>query len=510
MERIRKQPFSVVLLDEFEKAHPNVWDLFLQVFDDGRLTDANGRVADFRHAIVILTSNLGATSHHVADIGFLRGSGGASSEEQVLLAISRQFRPEFVNRLDKIIVFRPLSRALMREILEKELARVLERRGFSRREWAVEWESSAVEFLLDKGFSPEMGARPLRRAIDQYLLAPLALTLVEHKFPDGDQFLFVRSNGKAIEVEFVDPDAPAPADNEPAPPREASLAIAAMILQPLGQDAERKALAGRWGQTNAQLAASEWTSLKQTLNDETGAPDIWSRLDRQVLFARRSLVDRVEEAGRTVERLLARLEPRAGQSGSASRELVARCGLQLYLVEQGIADALAGAPVEALLSAEPVFDQASDPDAQAAWCARIVRMYRLWADRRHMQFAEIAQPGGPPILQVAGFGAFRTLENEAGLHILERAGAGTGRRMTVRVKVAAGPVREPKPAEAYRVFSELLASSEESGAVVRRYRDKPAPLVRDAKAGWRTGRLDAVLGGDFDLIGGLREASAVG
>ena len=103
-------------------------------------------------------------------------------------------------------MFRPLTRDLMREILKKELNRVLERRGLKYREWAVEWEASAQEFLLEKGFSPEMGARPLKRAIDQYLIAPLAATIVEQRFPEGDQFVFVRSDGRAIQAEFVDPD----------------------------------------------------------------------------------------------------------------------------------------------------------------------------------------------------------------------------------------------------------------------------------------------------------------
>jgi ATP-dependent Clp protease ATP-binding subunit ClpC len=387
---------------------------------------------------------------------------------------------------------------------------VLERRGFSRRDWAVEWESSAIEFLLDKGFSPEMGARPLRRAIDQYLLAPLAITLVEHKFPDGDQFLFVRSNGRAIEVEFVDPDAPTVVPESPAAPPDAPAAIAAMILQPTGRDSERAALAQRWHQLQAQLAGAEWQSLKRGLAEETGAPDIWSRSDRQALFARRAQIDRVEEAARTVERLLARLESRRGEA--ASRELVSRAALQLYLVEQGAMDALASAPVEALLCVEPVFEAGSDEQAQRAWCARLTGMYRHWADRRHMQIAEIAAPaaGGPVILQIAGFGAFRTLDGEAGLHLLEERDGETGRRIAARVRVVPAPATEPKRGEAHGVYLDRLAKSEEGGTVIRRYRDKPAPLVRDARAGWRSGRLDAVLDGDFDLMGGLRETSGAG
>src|SRR5438552_13029233 len=139
IERIRKQPFSVVLLDEFEKAHPNTWDLFLQIFDDGRLTDANGRVADFRHAFIVLTSNLGATAHHSSGVGFTPAAS-QYSEDDVVRAVGRTFRPEFVNRIDKIVVFKPLSRDLMRMILRKELNALLDRRGLRRRDWAGEWD----------------------------------------------------------------------------------------------------------------------------------------------------------------------------------------------------------------------------------------------------------------------------------------------------------------------------------------------------------------------------------
>ena len=129
-------------------------------------------------------------------------------------AISQTYRPEFQNRLDKVIVFRPLTRELMRGILKKELAALLDRRGLKDRAWAIEWESSALEFLLEQGFSPEMGARPLKRAIDQYVVAPLAAIIVEKRFPEGEQFLFVRSDGKGIQAEFVDPDADVAAPDE--------------------------------------------------------------------------------------------------------------------------------------------------------------------------------------------------------------------------------------------------------------------------------------------------------
>jgi len=104
----------------------------------------------------------------------------------------KMFNPEFLNRIDRTVIFRPLSRSTMREILKKELRAVLDRRGFRGREWAVEWDAAAVDFLLDMGFTRDLGARPLKRAIERYLLSPLALTIATHQYPAGNQFLFVR------------------------------------------------------------------------------------------------------------------------------------------------------------------------------------------------------------------------------------------------------------------------------------------------------------------------------
>ena len=152
-DQIHEQPFSVVLLDEFEKAHPNVWDLFLQVFDDGRLTDRQGRTADFRHAIVILTSNLGAAIPTDTPMGFA-GTKAGFDPALVHAELEKVFRREFVNRLDQVVVFRPLSRDVMRNILQKELDLAFQRRGLRSRSWAVEWDEAAIDFLLDPGFHP--------------------------------------------------------------------------------------------------------------------------------------------------------------------------------------------------------------------------------------------------------------------------------------------------------------------------------------------------------------------
>ena len=118
----------MLLLDEFEKAHENVWDVFLQVFDDGRLTDVNGRTVDLRHCVIILTSNLGSAIPRGPGVGFT-GRAGAFDAATVTKSVERSFRPEFLNRLDRVVVFQPLGREIMRSLLEKELDDVLRRRG---------------------------------------------------------------------------------------------------------------------------------------------------------------------------------------------------------------------------------------------------------------------------------------------------------------------------------------------------------------------------------------------
>ncbi len=198
--QIRKQPFSVLLLDELEKASQNIWDLFLQVFDDGRLTDSQGYTVNCRHCLILLTSNLGAAKEFTPSVGFGGRSGPQFDPSALNKIVKKSFRPEFVNRLDRVIVFKPFTRDVMREILRKELRDVPQRRGLRSRQWAVEYAHSAIEFLLEKGFTPDLGARPLKRAIDRYLLSRLAHAIVNREVPEGDQFLLVRAKEAALGI----------------------------------------------------------------------------------------------------------------------------------------------------------------------------------------------------------------------------------------------------------------------------------------------------------------------
>jgi ATP-dependent Clp protease ATP-binding subunit ClpC len=505
INRVRKQPFSVILLDEFEKAHPNVWDLFLQVFDDGRLTDSLGYVADFRHTIIILTTNLGATTHRTSGLGFGTAAADTFSSEQIMRAVGQTFRPEFQNRLDKVIVFHPLSRDLMRGILKKELDLVLQRRGLKDRVWAVEWEASAQDFLLEKGFSPEMGARPLKRAIDQYVIAPLAATIVEKRFPEGDQFVFVRSDGRAIQAEFVDPDSDAILGGASAnhasgePP-----GLPAMMLAPGGTAAEADALDVEYAAITDMLAAPEWDDLKIAISEPMRASDFWSRPDRHRTLARLALMDRVKAAASTATSLRERLANSTRHTGKSSRELVSRLAQQLHLIKQGMRDAREDAPIEVALLVEPAFDKPGDNRLTREWCAQLQDMYRAWAGKRNMQLAQIAgeRPGDPPLLVISGFGAHRCLAQEVGLHVLDLAEDDDkrGSRATARVCLTVAPLGDVPEQKLRGLLLQALQQQSRPQGIVRRYRGDPSPLVRNMNGSGRTGRLDAVLQGDFDLI----------
>ena len=173
--KVREQPFSVLLFDEFEKAHPAFFDLMLQVLGEARLTDAGGRLADFRNAVIILTSNLGAESYQAGHPGF-RPAGSAQTEakQHFVREVERFLRPEMFNRLDRLVPFAPLDEATIRQIAEREWDKVLNRDGIRFRGVQVAAADGVVEYLARIGFDPKYGARPLKRAIERELLAPIA------------------------------------------------------------------------------------------------------------------------------------------------------------------------------------------------------------------------------------------------------------------------------------------------------------------------------------------------
>lgn len=513
VNQIRKQPFSVVLLDEFEKANPNVYDLFLQVFDDGRLTDKRGVTADFRHAIIILTSNLGAAIARGPGIGF--GSEGAQfSSGGVERAVNAAFRREFINRIDRVVVFRPLSRGVMRDILHKELELALARRGFRSRGWETEWDDSAVEFLLERGFTVDLGARPLRRAIERYLLSPLALTMVNHQAPSGRQFLFVRGGAEKLHVDFVDPDA-ADAIGDSELPEADELAdgqnLRRVLLQATGTREELDLLESGLARLEEWTQTDDWRREKLERMSDAGAGDFWERPDRYRILGRIELMDRVENALQTARSLARRLagEPDRRNHRAAQRhspDLARRLARLLYLLEETRLSLNENLPPDALL----VIDfEAGAPDDEIR--RQLPEMYHNWAEARRMRFDllidERARETGALryACALSGFGCFRILRPESGWHIFELGGGDRSvLRQRARVRVLAqSEIPDPDRAIARKTIQELPTLSDETGGAepVRRYRLSPSPLVRDSVRNYRSGRLDRILAGDFDLFG---------
>jgi ATP-dependent Clp protease ATP-binding subunit ClpC len=177
-EAVRRKPYCVLLLDEIEKAHPDVFNILLQILEDGRLTDSQGRTVDFRHAIVIMTSNIGAQEiARNTPLGFAvsddeTGITYEDMKNRIMGELKKVFRPEFLNRIDEVVVFHKLTKEEIKTIVELLLRRI--RESLAERELQLELAEDAKDLLVEKGWDPSMGARPLRRAIQRYIEDPLA------------------------------------------------------------------------------------------------------------------------------------------------------------------------------------------------------------------------------------------------------------------------------------------------------------------------------------------------
>ena len=222
-EAVRRKPYSVVLLDEIEKAHPEVFNILLQIMDDGRLTDAKGRKVDFRNTIIIMTSNAGAELiRRETGLGFHRSENQQSDQEQyekmkdkVLQEMKKLFRPEFLNRIDANVVFRALGREQIRDIVDLMLNRT--QKQLTEQRLTMEVTDDAKDLLTEKGFDQVYGARPMRRTIQNLIEDPLAEGLLHGRFKPGDVVMIGRQGDDltletkvtALEPEQVPAEVPA-------------------------------------------------------------------------------------------------------------------------------------------------------------------------------------------------------------------------------------------------------------------------------------------------------------
>jgi ATP-dependent Clp protease ATP-binding subunit ClpA len=202
-EPVRRRPYSVVLFDEIEKAHPDVFNMLLQILEDGRLTDGQGRTVSFRNTVIVMTSNVGAAMIEKNTIGFsvhARDQRTEDTRKRLLDALRGAFRPEFLNRVDDIIVFNALTREHLARIVDIQLnnvAKLLADRGI-----ALEVTPAAKERIISEGYDPNYGARPMKRAIQRLVQDPLALRLIAGDFAAGDTVVVDGKEG-AGELDFA-------------------------------------------------------------------------------------------------------------------------------------------------------------------------------------------------------------------------------------------------------------------------------------------------------------------
>jgi ATP-dependent Clp protease ATP-binding subunit ClpC len=219
-EKIRRRPYAVVLFDEIEKAHADVFNMLLQIMEEGKLTDSFGRHIDFRNTILIMTSNIGATIiKNQASLGFKRTSAERNYEEmkkELLEEVEKHFRPEFLNRLDEIIVFQSLTREDLRTIIDIEVRHVADRMRNMGLNLILADE--AKDWLIEKGYNPDFGARPLRRAIEQFIEDPLAEELLRGGYEGKKGLRITMRDGHLyfesfeVEVEEAEPAVAATGD----------------------------------------------------------------------------------------------------------------------------------------------------------------------------------------------------------------------------------------------------------------------------------------------------------
>jgi ATP-dependent Clp protease ATP-binding subunit ClpC len=469
---VRERPFVVLLLDEIEKSHLNVFDLCLQIFDAGRLTDTQGRTADFRRAIIIMTSNVGARVQQDAPVGFGR-TAPALDPNVTLRELTRSFRPEFLNRIDRIVNFRALTAETAEKIARRELAAVMERGGITRRRLVVDVDPGVLPLLLREGYSPAYGARPLKRTVERLVLLPVARAIASGEVVPGSVLRLVARRGR-VEAEVASPE---PAEPEPAGPAVETLPVLQRTTRLEEQVARLRDGTGPLAERKSELLA------------RAAAPGFWEdRRAAQVLYDEVYRIDGVlaalDQLGRAVQALRSDLDGRPG--GAATREL--------DRLEERL-DALDGQArhVGFLLSSRNPRDlgdafvvlslvgtrgQRSGDGTDGSrppWLDAVACLARMYMDlaRRYQLEVEVLDDRRQTdptedviVLQVSGAGSHTLLAGEAGLHQLARRGPGkrTDERRTVDrdvVRVEVLPVPDdanPVGHDAIQVQTRSLAN----------------------------------------------------
>jgi hypothetical protein len=403
-EAVLQRPFSVVLLDEIEKSHLNVFDLCLQIFDAGRLTDGRGRRVDFRRTVVILTSNIGAETQS-NPLGFARPASSPSGEgDRTFKELSRFFRPEFLNRIDRIVNFRPLSLETAERIARRELEHVLQRSGVQRRGLTVSLDPDVIALLVREGYSPHFGARPIKRTVEKLILMPMARAIAAGQAAPGS-LVRIRVEAGAVGVQLSAPT-----------PREPATATAPSRRR----DPRKTRLDSLEERLRAVVVGTHATlERKSLLLERTHGPDFHrDAAERGRVFDEIRRIDQFAARVEGVRDGLLRLEtaPAEDPEGESAAELEAEIGhLELLVANPdpvGLADAFLlltrtagnGDPLEAV-------------DMLVGTLVALARRRRFEAE---VIASRLEDRHDVAVVEVAGLGASALLLREAGLHEFNR------------------------------------------------------------------------------------------
>jgi ATP-dependent Clp protease ATP-binding subunit ClpC len=304
-------------------------------------------------------------------------------------------------------------------------------------------------------------------------------------------------------VEFVDPDAPQAA-HTPSEIRAGSLSLIGVLQAPTGDDAERQFLLEEVSALSARVESNTWVDKKQELLGAMNDAGFWQAPERYRVLDRIERMDRIEAASAAARSLALRIEHRKESQQAAPRQIVCSLAEQLHLVKAALLDLEQDRASDAYLCVERVAaDVRHSPSPD--WPSMLARMYREWARKRRMRVTVLADGHDAAfVMAVGGLGPSCILAPEAGLHVLEIPDENGGfERHTARVRVVPQSLKPPPPdrAELQNALDQLNTEVDVPNTIVRRYRERPSPLVRDSRTGTRTGRLAQILGGDFDLIG---------
>ena len=554
-EKQRRQSFSVLLLDEIEKASPYVFDLFLQVFDDARLTDAGGRSVDLHNTIIIMTSNIGTHGSESRGIGFIDAEEKSSSRTlEVQKAVEEYFRPEFINRLDKIVVFQPLGLNEMRRIARRELGKALLREGVLRRNILLDFREEVLDALLKQGFSAAFGARPLQRAIKDLVLLPLARRIALQP-STGEQLLELCVVDGKIDAAIIPVNGVAEVEREErqveSHERATVTDTASGRVHTMDLNRLQDAIVALRERIEGQIGGARYEALQSQarhLLEETATPSFWDDNDRarqilSTIYQMERVTDHFVNLRNRAEQLteVATMIRRhndipgvaqLAESYETLERTVALAELELFA---GDGDTLAEDAVYLIIL--PVsLPRARNP---GDWPEMLSQMYVKWATRKGHEVASIHEPGGNPILLMRGPKIGAILRGEAGLHKLQREDSnlkGRG-RASVQVQLARVDIVSVEqgegmaPEEARRFFQtsgesgysagkdahdtkEATGQRQESAVppveeLARVYHLARAQYARDPRTGMRSSRAREVLEGALDpfLLAYLKQST---